>query len=185
MYERLQRYPRAIRCLTREDALKLLDEVICRRMEERLPAEKLQSWMAGFMVSRPQHVPGRRAWLKDHLAHMVTTLGGLYQHPFSASWDALLCRLLEAGVITGSDTHTLTFTLNGQTMMVWRASRWYAYGTLFAVNGIPLADKQKWRPRFATLRRLHAVSVHHDMTGRTDSPAPVSVSGQMMPDIER
>lgn len=185
MYERLQRYPRAVRCLTRDDVLKLLDEIICRRMEERLPAEKLLSWVTGSVAFRPQPVPGARAWLKDHLAHAVTTLGGLYQYPFSASWDALLCRLLDSGMITGSDGFTLTFALNGQTMMVWRASRWYGYGTLFAVNGIPLSDRQKWRPRFATLRRLHAVAVHHDMTRRTDGPDPVSVPGQMMPDTER
>lgn len=185
IYERLQRYPRATRSLTREDALKLLDEVICRRMEERLPADRLQSWITGSVTSPPQPAPGRWIWLKDHLAHAVTTLGGLYQYPFSASWDALLCRLLDMGMITGSDAYTLTFALNGQTMMVWRAGRWYADGTLFAVNGIPLSDRQKWRPRFATLRRLHAVSEHHDMTRRTDNPHPVSVPGQMMPDTER
>ncbi|EBS5931171.1 hypothetical protein DU918_24660 [Salmonella enterica subsp. enterica serovar Saintpaul] len=122
MYERLQRYPRAVRCLTRDDVLKLLDEIICRRMEERLPAEKLLSWVTGSVAFRPQPVPGARAWLKDHLAHAVITLGGLYQYPFSASWDALLCRLLDSGMITGSDGFTLTFALNGQTMMVWRAS---------------------------------------------------------------
>ncbi|HDC2561268.1 TPA: hypothetical protein O7139_003260 [Salmonella enterica] len=185
MYERLQRYPRATRCLTREDALQLLDEVICRRMEERLPADRLQSWIAGSVTSRPQPAPGRWICLKDHLDHVVTTLGGLYLYPFSAAWDALLCRLLDTCMITGSDTYTLTFALNGQMVTVWRAGRWYAYGTLFAVNGIPLSDRQKWRPRFATLRRLHAVAVHHDVTRRTDSPAQVSVPGQMMPDTER
>lgn len=35
MHERLHRYPRVTRSLTRDDALRLLDEVICRRMEER------------------------------------------------------------------------------------------------------------------------------------------------------
>ncbi|EAT4157196.1 hypothetical protein EUY23_24715 [Salmonella enterica] len=85
IYEQLQRSPRGIRFLTREDALWLLDEVICRRMEERLPAEKLLSWVTGSVAFRPQPVPGTRAWLKDHLAHAVTTLGGLYQYPFSAS----------------------------------------------------------------------------------------------------
>ncbi|EEU7751236.1 hypothetical protein HED96_004712 [Salmonella enterica] len=35
MHERLHRYPRITRSLTRDDALRLLDEVICRRMEER------------------------------------------------------------------------------------------------------------------------------------------------------
>ncbi|MDJ6851756.1 hypothetical protein LED50_20405 [Salmonella enterica] len=185
MYEQLQRSPGDIRFLTRNEVLWLLDEVICRRMEERLPAEKLLSWVTGSVAFRPQPVPGAQAWLKDHLAHAVITLGGLYQYPFSASWDALLCRLLDSGMITGSDGCTLTFALNGQTMMVWRASRWYGYGTLFAVNGIPLSDRQQWRPRFATLRRLHAVAVHHDMTRRTDGPDPVSVPGQMMSDTER
>ncbi|ELC8789665.1 hypothetical protein RJV04_004043 [Salmonella enterica] len=185
IYEQLQCSPRGIRFLTREDALWLLDEVICRRMDERLPADKLRSWVAGGVTSCPQSVPGKWTWLQDHLAHAVTTLGCLYLHPFSASWDTLLCRLLDSGMITGSNEFTLTFALHGQTMMVWRASRWYGYGTLFAVNGIPLSDRQKWRPRFATLRRLHAVAVHHDMTRRTDGPDPVSVPGQMMPDTER
>ncbi|EJI1747436.1 hypothetical protein NDG12_004526 [Salmonella enterica] len=35
MHERLHRHPRVTRSLTRDDALRLLDEVICRRMEER------------------------------------------------------------------------------------------------------------------------------------------------------
>ncbi|EDM8864361.1 hypothetical protein CXA05_09535 [Salmonella enterica subsp. enterica serovar Typhimurium] len=160
MHERLHRHPRVTRSLTRDDALRLLDEVICRRMEERQPSGSLSRWLSGpgNGCSRSPEATGRLAWLKDHLAHVVTTLGGLYQYPFSASWDALLCRLLNEGMIAGSNVYTVTFVLNGQDMTVWRAGRWYASGTLFAVNGIPLSDRQKWRPRFATLRRLHAVA---------------------------
>ncbi|EKQ0890612.1 hypothetical protein P4Q63_002066 [Salmonella enterica] len=185
MHERLHRYPRITRSLTRDDALRLLDEVICRRMEERQPSGSLSRWLSGpgNGCSRSPEATGRLAWLKDHLAHAVATLGGLYRYPFSLPWDTLLCRLLDEGMIADSNAYTVTFVLNGQCMTVWRDGRWFAGGTLFAVNGIPLSDRQKWRPRFATQRRLHAVAERcaHQQGCRIQTGAPE----RMMSDSER
>lgn len=95
--------------------------------------------------------------LKDYLCHIANTLF-TYQEQFYAPWDNLLCRLLDEGKIVGINPHTVSFSFEGRLYGVWISNRWYSYAHLYALNEKPVAREIQFRPRFKTMRRLHALT---------------------------
>ncbi|MGI1757564.1 hypothetical protein [Serratia marcescens] len=94
--------------------------------------------------------------LKDYLCHIANTPFA-YHRRFYAPWDDLLCRLLEEGKIVEIKPCTVSFHLDGQLYEVWIANRWYAYAYLCAINKTSVEREIQFRPRFKTMRRLHAL----------------------------
>ncbi|ECR7610263.1 hypothetical protein F2C03_06850 [Salmonella enterica] len=99
----------------------------------------------------------------DYLCHAANTLFGMYAHKYSTEWDAKLSYLLDnAGSWDSVEISTskccLKIAYRGVAYHVWIENRWYAYGSLYELNGYQLERHHQSRPRFSTMRRLHLVA---------------------------
>lgn len=101
--------------------------------------------------------------LFDYLCHAANTLFRMYDHKYSSEWDAKLSHLLNNAeswdsVEISSGNYCLEISYRGVAYHIWIENRWYAYGTLYELNGYQLERRHQCRPRFRTMRRLHFVA---------------------------
>lgn len=91
----------------------------------------------------------------DRLCHIVNTLVGMYQEPFSQEWDDELNSIMSNGVVENTTRLTVDFRYENDIITVWTGNRWYSFGHLHRVNGNFVEDEFRFRPRFKTMVRLH------------------------------
>ncbi|EAA5549108.1 hypothetical protein LGA02_003862 [Salmonella enterica] len=99
--------------------------------------------------------------LMDYLCHIGNTLFCAYQLPFSQEWDDQLNKLLNEGVLLFANKHTATFSIGEHTVEIWIANRWYSFGEVHRLDGEYPPSSLNCRPRFRTMRRLHAAVKDH------------------------
>nr|EGP3877108.1 hypothetical protein [Salmonella enterica subsp. enterica serovar Durban] len=99
--------------------------------------------------------------LMDYLCHIGNTLFCAYQMPFSQEWDDKLNELLDEGILLFADECTATFSIGEHTVEIWIANRWYAFGEIHRLDGKYKPRFTGYRPRFRTMRRLHAAVKDH------------------------
>ena len=95
--------------------------------------------------------------LKDYFFHAFRSFYFGYNHPFSANWDGQLDRILKHGELISVGTCTASFSLDGEVFEVWISNRWYGYATLHRQNDKDIPSRLEARPRFRTMRQLHAM----------------------------
>ncbi|AQW17601.1 hypothetical protein ACSOR1_003208 [Escherichia coli] len=91
----------------------------------------------------------------DYLCHIFNTIFGFYQQPFLKEWDAMLNDILDKGLIMEVDELTIKINYEGEEYQIWVGNRWYSYAHIYSLNGKLLTNRQEFRPRFRTMRRLH------------------------------
>lgn len=99
--------------------------------------------------------------LMDYLCHIGNTLFCAYQLPFSQEWDDQLNKLLDEGVLLFTGVCTATFSIGEHTVEIWIANRWYSFGEVHRLDGEYPPSSLNCRPRFRTMRRLHALVQRH------------------------
>ncbi len=86
--------------------------------------------------------------------HLLRKIFGIYQKPYSESWDKLLNDILDHGQIISASRHTVNFEYQGCEFSVWNANKYYAYGYLYRLDGYDINDENKFRPKFKTMKRF-------------------------------
>lgn len=99
--------------------------------------------------------------LMDYLCHIGNTLICAYQMPFSQEWDDQLNKLLDEGILLFVDRCTATFSIGEHTVEIWIANRWYSFGGMYRLDERCKPRFTGYRPRFRTMRRLHAAVKDH------------------------
>lgn len=95
--------------------------------------------------------------LKDYAFHALRSVFCDYQQPFNTQWDERLQQVLDTGELLSVGEHLATFSHDGDVLSIWIANRWYSYAHLYQLNGEAIPRGMEVRPRFSTMRRLHAL----------------------------
>ncbi|EIC0165826.1 hypothetical protein K9325_004731 [Salmonella enterica subsp. enterica serovar Kinondoni] len=97
----------------------------------------------------------------DYLFHGFRTVFGLYLRPFSKSWDEKLSQILDKGTVLYVTDSTITILTAIEVVEIWIGNQWYAFGYLYRIDSKYVPEAIQSRPRFRTMRRLHALVKCH------------------------
>ncbi|MXF04518.1 hypothetical protein [Escherichia coli] len=97
----------------------------------------------------------RPQYLMALSGHVLRTLTGMYDIPFGRIWDEALQQLLDEGELVSASGFRATFIHKDDTIDVWIANRWYAFGACAYIDGPPTGYHNWTRPRFRTMYRLY------------------------------
>ncbi len=93
--------------------------------------------------------------------HIIRTVTGFYDAPFSHAWDEELSSILNEGELLDANGYVATFAHSGNIYEVWVANRWFAFAELYCLNGEYIERRKERRPRFRTMYRLHQMVQTH------------------------
>lgn len=86
--------------------------------------------------------------------HLLRTVFGFYQKPFSSEWDSRLNEIIDSGSIVEAGEHTVIYQMGSDVIEVWISNRWYSFAHVYLVNGKFVSKEFQNRPRLNTMIRL-------------------------------